>query len=68
MSICIGMNTLVAVLATVVVGEVTSESIKTYISLGAEYGNDFKFYTEYLSTIENFDNGRFSAGLKVIFK
>ena len=157
MSICIGMNTLVAVLATVVVGEVTPESIKTYISLnadpwdnneqidfkepmgsfgiehvvhkhvrlfaehlsspiqcndhpginhagvkfvapindaalysgvsinnsdfdindrfdgplvsiGAEYGNDFKFYTEYLSTIENFDNGRFSAGLKVIFK
>ena len=157
MSICIGMNTMVAALATVVVGEVTPESVRTYISLntdpwdnnaqidfdepmgslgieydihtniqlfaehisspvqcddhpgvnhaglkfiapindfavysgisinnsdfdsndrfdgplvsiGAEYGNNFKLYTEYLSTIENFDDGRFSAGLKVLFK
>ena len=38
------------------------------VSIGAEYGNNFKLYTEYLSTIENFDDGRFSAGLKVLFK
>ena len=38
------------------------------VSIGAEYGNDLKFYTEYLSTVENFDNGRFSAGLRVLFK
>ena len=157
MSICIGMNSIVAALATVVVGEVTPESVRTYISLnadpwdnnaqinfeepmgsfgieydihknvrlfaehlsspiqcddhpgvnhagikllapigsttvysgisinnsdfdsndrfkgplvsiGAEYGNELKFYTEYLSTVENFDNGRFSAGLRVLFK
>ena len=157
MSICIGMNSVVAALATAVVGEVTPESVRTYISLnadpldnnelinfeepmgsfgveydvhknfrlfaehlsspmqcndhpginhagvkllapiddltvysgisinnsdfdsndrfdgplvsiGAEYGNNFKLYTEYLSTIENFDDGRFSAGLKVLFK
>ena len=33
MSICIGMNSVVAALATVVVGEVTPEPVKTYISL-----------------------------------
>ncbi len=36
MSICIGMNSIVAALATVVVGEVTPESVRTYISLNAD--------------------------------
>lgn len=157
MSICVGTNGIVAALATVLVGEVSPESIKTYVSLhadpwdnnaqinfeepmaafgiehdintnvrlfvehlsspmqcndapgvnhagvkflapindftiysgvsinnpdfdsndrfdgplasvGVEYGNDLKLYTEYLSAIKNFDDGRFSVGLKVFFK
>jgi len=36
MSICIGMNSIVAALATVVVGEVTPESVRTYISINAD--------------------------------
>ena len=35
MSICIGMNTLLATAATMIVGEVTPESVRTYVSLNA---------------------------------
>ena len=157
MSICIGMNTVFAALATVVVGEVTPESVGTYISfsadpwdnnaqidfeepmgsfgieydihtnirlfaehisspvqcddhpgvnhaglkfiapindfavysgisinnsdfdsndrfdgplvsLGAEVGQDFKLYAEYLTSINEIENGRASMGFKVFFK
>ena len=36
MSICIGMNTLLATAATMIVGEVTPESVRTYVSLNAD--------------------------------
>lgn len=36
MSVCIGMNTFVAALATAVIGEVSPEEIKTYISINAD--------------------------------
>ena len=157
MSICIGMNSVVAALATAVVGEVTPESVRTYISLnadpldnnelinfeepmgsfgveydvhknfrlfaehlsspmqcndhpginhagvkllapvdditvysgisinnsdfdsndrfdgplvslGAEVGQDFKLYAEYLTSINEIENGRASMGFKVFFK
>ena len=157
MSICIGMNTLLATAATVVIGEVTPESVRTYVSLnadpwdnnaqinfkepmgslgieydvhtnvrlfaehlsspmqcndhpginhagvkllvpiddltvysgisinnsdfdsndrfdgplvslGAEVGQDFKLYAEYLTSINEIENGRASMGFKVFFK
>ena len=157
MSICIGMNSVLAALATVVVGEVTPESIKTYItlnadpwdnnaqinfeepmgsfgveydihtnvrlfaehlsspiqcddhpgvnhagvkllapinsftiysgisvnnsdfdsndrfdgplvSLGLEYGDDFKLYAEHLASLEKIEDGRTSFGFKVLFR
>ena len=157
MSICIGMNSIVAALATVVVGEASPESIKTYItlnadpwdnnaqinfeepmgsfgveydihtnvrlfaehlsspmqcddypgvnhagvkllapiddltfysgisvnnsgfdsndrfdgplvSLGLEYGDDFKLYAEHLASLEKIEDGRTSFGFKVFFK
>ena len=36
MSICIGLNSVLATLATVVIGEVTPESVKTYVSLSSD--------------------------------
>ena len=36
MSICMGLNSVLATLATVVIGEVTSESVKTYLSLNSD--------------------------------
>ena len=157
MSICIGMNTVFAALATVVVGEVTPESVGTYISfsadpwdnnaqidfeepmgsfgieydihtnirlfaehisspvqcddhpgvnhaglkfiapindfavysgisinnsdfdsndrfegplvsLGVEYGDDFKVYAEHLASVKSIEDGRTSFGFKVFFK
>ena len=157
MSICIGMNSVVAALATAVVGEVTPEPVKTYISLnydpldnneqinfeepmgsfgieydvhkhvrlfaehlsspmqcndhpginhagvkfvapindaafysgvsinnsdfdsndrfegplvslGFEYGNDYKFYVEHLASVKKIEEGRTSIGFKVFFK
>ena len=157
MSICIGMNSIVAALATVVVGEASPESIKTYItlnadpwdnnaqinfeepmgsfgieydihtnvrlfaehlsspvdcsdhpgvnhagvkllapindltlysgisvnnsdfdsndrfdgplvSLGVEYGDDFKLYAEHLASVEKIEDGRTSFGFKVLFR
>ena len=157
MSICIGMNSVLAALATVVVGEVTPESVGTYISLnadpwdnnaqidfdepmgsfgleydihtnvrlfaehlsspmqcndhpginhagikllapigsttfysgisvnnpyvdsndrfegplgsvGVEFGQDFKLYAEYLTSIKEIENGRASMGFKVFFR
>ena len=157
MSICIGMNTLLATAATMIVGEVTPESVRTYVSLnadpwdnnaqidfeepmgslgveydihknfrlfaehlsspmqcndhpginhagvkllapiddltvysgisinnsdfdsndrfdgplvslGAEVGQDFKLYAEYLTSINEIENGRASMGFKVFFK
>ena len=157
MSICIGMNTLLATAATMIVGEVTPESVRTYVSLnadpwdnnaqidfkepmgslgieydihpnvrlfgehlsspvqcddhpginhagvkllapindltvysgisinnsdfdsndrfegplvslGLEYGNDFKVFSEYLTSTDNINDGRVSMGFKVFFK
>jgi len=157
MSVCISMNTLLATAATMIVGEVTPESVRTYVSInadpwdnnkqidfeepmgslgieydvhpnvrlfaehlsspmqcndhpginhagikflapvggatlysgisvnnsdfdsndtfdgplgsiGIEYGNDFKFYIEHLTSIKEIENGRTSAGFKVFFK
>ena len=157
MSICIGMNSVVASLATVVIGEVTPESVRTYVSinadpwdnneqinfeepmgsmgieydvhpnvrlfaehlsspmqcndhpgvnhagvkllapindltlysgisvnnsdfdsndrfegplvsLGFEYGNDYKFYVEHLASVKKIEEGRTSIGFKVFFK
>ena len=157
MSICIGMNTLLATAATMVVGEVTPESVRTYVSLNAdpwdnnaqidfeepmgsfgieydvhpnvrlfaehlsspmqcndhpginhagfkfvapindaalysgvsinnsdfdsndrfegplvslgfEYGNDYKFYVEHLASVNKIEEGRTSIGFKVFFK
>ena len=157
MSICIGMNSVVAALATAVVGEVTPESVRTYISLNAdpldnnelinfeepmgsfgveydvhknfrlfaehlsspmqcndhpginhagvkfvapindaalysgvsinnsdfdsndrfegplvslgfEYGNDYKFYVEHLASVKKIEEGRTAIGFKVFFK
>lgn len=36
MSVCIAMNTLLATAATMIVGEVTPESVRTYVSLNAD--------------------------------
>jgi len=36
MSVCIGINTVAAALATAVVGEVTPDTVKTYISLNVD--------------------------------
>ena len=36
--------------------------------IGIEYGNDFKFYIEHLTSIKEIENGRTSAGFKVFFK
>ena len=157
MSICIGMSTLLATAATMIVGEVTPESVRTYVSinadpwdnneqinfeepmgslgieydihtnvrlfaehlsspmqcndhpginhagikllapisgttvysgisinhsgfdsndrfdgplvsLGVEHGRDFKFYIEYLASIQEIEDGRSSFGFKVFFK
>ena len=157
MSICIGMNTLLATAATMIVGEVTPESVRTYVSLnadpwdnnaqidfkepmgslgieydvhtnvrlfaehlsspmqcddhpginhagvkllapindltvysgisinntdfdsndrfegplvslGVEYGSDFKVFSEYLTSTDNINDGRVSMGFKVFFK
>jgi len=38
------------------------------ISIGGEAGDDVKFYTEYLTDVTNFDNGRFGVGVKLFFK
>jgi hypothetical protein len=157
MSICVGVNTLLATAATIMIGEVTPESVRTYValnvdpwdnnaqinfeepmgsfgieydihtnirlfaehisspmqckdypginhtgvkflapindltvysgisinnsdfdnndnfdgplvSLGVEYGKDFKIYAEHLAAIEKIEDGRTSFGLKVFFK
>ena len=36
MSVCIAMNTLLATAATMIVGEVTPESVRTYVSINAD--------------------------------
>lgn len=38
------------------------------VSLGAEYGKDVKVYAEYLAAMEQFEEGRISFGIKVMFK
>jgi len=38
------------------------------VSVGAEYGDDFKFYIEHLSSIRKIEEGRTSVGFKVFFK
>ena len=38
------------------------------VSLGAEYGGDYKIYVEHLASIESFEDGRTSFGFKVFFK
>ena len=37
-------------------------------SVGVEYGQDLRFYIEYLTGIHDFDDGRFSTGIKVLFR
>ena len=47
MSICIGMSTLLATAATMIVGEVTPESVKTYVSINADpWDNNKQFNFE----------------------
>ena len=38
------------------------------ISIGGEAGDEVKFYTEYLTDVTNFDNGRLGVGVKLFFK
>ena len=38
------------------------------VSLGLEYGNDFKVFSEYLTSTDNINDGRVSMGFKVFFK
>ena len=38
------------------------------VSIGAEYGGDYKFYVEHLASIEKIEDGRTSIGFKVFFK
>ena len=38
------------------------------VSLGAEYGDDFKLYAEHLASVERIEDGRTSFGFKVFFK
>ena len=37
-------------------------------SIGVEYGDSYKFYTEYLTSVNDIENGRASVGFKVFFK
>ena len=37
-------------------------------SIGIEYGDSYKFYTEYLTGVNDIENGRASVGFKVFFK
>lgn len=37
------------------------------VSIGGETGDNVKFYTEYLTDVTNFDNGRFGVGVKLFF-
>jgi len=36
MSICVGVNTLLATAATIMIGEVTPESVRTYVALNVD--------------------------------
>lgn len=38
------------------------------ISIGGETGDEVKFYTEYLTDLSNFSDGRFGVGVKLFFK
>ena len=38
------------------------------VSIGAEYGKDFKVYAEHLTSITDIEGGRTSFGIKVFFK
>lgn len=38
------------------------------MSIGAEWGDDLRFYVEYLTGISDFDGGRASTGIKVLFR
>ena len=38
------------------------------VSLGFEYGNDYKFYVEHLASVKKIEEGRTSIGFKVFFK
>ena len=37
-------------------------------NIGLEFGDDFKFYMEYLAGLRDFEHGRGSVGFKVFFK
>ena len=46
MSVCIGINTVAATLATAIIGEVTPEPVKTYVSVNTDpwdNNNQFNF-------------------------